>query len=150
MTVIVSPVRGKGENFVLARQYTQYFAVGWVQHHAVETGRTIVLEEEIYGGFKLHITLKEDFWNWNSSSWKFIDIFDDFYATFPGSETPVDALDQYFDFEVSPAGVLVARTYQPNEPDFIFHQELPANPPSGYWFQHPPETQPEHFIYDNT
>lgn len=73
------------------RSYHDWVVTGWTPSNVVSYGRTMVLQETVFGGFRTVITISENFWNWSSSHYALSDIFEDYYVLFPGSTTPVFA-----------------------------------------------------------
>jgi hypothetical protein len=114
--------------------------------HVVSYGRVTILEEEIFGGFRTHITFKENWWEWVSSNWDFEKIFEDFYVTFPGSETPANALNQHLSFTVSDVGLPVLKASQPGTPGATAYLKFPHNPPFGYWLPPDITVAPDFYI----
>lgn len=149
MPVLWTPHWQYSEDWSVPRQYVWGFALQWQPMFAVQTGQTLVLQETPFGGFQTHIKFRLDWWTWVSSNWRFVDIFEDFYVTAPGSSTPISALDQTLEFTVSDLGLPVLRAAQPAMPGQTAYLKFPLNPPVGYWADPQFKAAPDFYIVND-
>ena len=140
-TFLCSPVWVTPPDFRVFRQYVDWYVLGWTPSNIVQLGRENIFEETVFGGYKTYLTFNQRFWNWNSGSWRFADIFEDYYVTPPGSSTPISAgttrfqitpVNPYFRVSVliDPAGFPYTQyrymDLPPGDPDFWYQNGTPA------------------------
>lgn len=115
------------------RGYTWGFVIGWWDAHWIQTGRYSIIQEVPFGGYRLHIRWKESFWNWNSNRYTHDYPLEDFYATAPGSSTPINAGTVLRDFKLD-VRYFNQEIILANSPaDGHYHFQAFPPPPSGFW-----------------
>jgi len=90
-TLLWSPTFVTDAKFALVRSYQWGFAIGWVDHSIISYGRSTVIEEHTYGGYRFHLTWKASFWPWGTFRNTLDYPFEDVYVTDPHSTTPSTA-----------------------------------------------------------
>jgi hypothetical protein len=79
-----------GNDYLIERSYISDLSFTWWHMCLIQSGRTfIVRETEGFGGYRVLMRFKENFWDWNSSGWMLPDIIEDWYAMEPVSDTPI-------------------------------------------------------------
>lgn len=132
-TLLWAPTYANGGQFALQRSYLKGFVLVWQPGSTVITsGNPWVFEEHVYGGYRLHIKFRSEWWNWSSNRYTPDWIVEDFYATAPGSSTPINQ-----------GGVLVGLSYDVDHPSYYISFITGAAPdplwldfpaaPSTYW-----------------
>lgn len=148
MPFLCTPVWNFDAQGACLRSYVDWMVHGWTPSNVTSYGRTTVLTETVFGGFKTVITFKEDFWNWSSSAWKFEDIFEDYYVLFPGSGTPANAGVVQFDLHWAAPYIRRAIVIDPGGSPYTQYWAFSVPPaPADYWMQNgvpAPET-PFHY-----
>lgn len=82
----------QGGNFALQRQQVTCFAIGWQPgSYALQSGQETILQEVLFGGYRLVIKFKDWIWQWDNRGYLLQDLFEDFYAIPPGGGAPVNA-----------------------------------------------------------
>lgn len=146
--ILWSPTWVQSPEFVIPRQYNQLLVVGWQDGFFVSVGNPLIIQEYPYGGYKLVIKLYDDFWNFQSASWKFQDVFEDVYAIHPttGEHVNVGSVTLRWNLldPVNQYGILLDFPALDNH---YYFTALPDNP-SDYWFQPKPPTIPLPYIYN--
>jgi len=133
MPILWIPHWVSAPDFAVQRQQVWGIAVGWWDMSILQYDRESILQEVPFGGYKLVIKFKSHFWDWASSAWRFDDLLEDIYAIDPFTGLIVNALDQYNEIGMTPAGLLCWKMYQPIPPPFIAYLPFPPNPNPGYW-----------------
>lgn len=134
MPVLANFLYPQGAKFALQRQYLPAFAIGWqAGSFALQSGRYTILEEVIFGGYRLHIKIKEWVWDWDNRGFTLDDIFEDYYALAPGGTTPINAGDVYISYQIEPNFLVPLLTISNVAPvSYYYFQSFPSvNRP--YW-----------------
>jgi len=84
MALLCTPVWQTAADAAVIRSYVDWMVHGWTPSNIVSYGRVTVLRETVFGGYETTIAFKEDWWNWQSSAWRFEDIFEDYFVRDPG------------------------------------------------------------------
>ena len=91
MPVLWEPTWSTPPDFAAIRSYTDLIVIGWQDGFFVQTTNPIILQEYPFGGYKFVLKFFDDWWNWQSSAWRFEDIFEDVYAIHPTTLEIVNA-----------------------------------------------------------
>jgi hypothetical protein len=75
--------------FAIPRSYLWGIAIGWWHMSIVTYGNPTIIQEQPFGGYRKHIKLKDNVWEWNSNTYSLDYLLEDFYVTAPGSSTPI-------------------------------------------------------------
>jgi len=132
-TLLWSPTYANGAKQALVRSYLKGTVVVWQPGTTIISGgNPLVLEEHVFGGYRLVIKFKSNWFFWNSNTYTPDFVLEDFYALAPGSSTPISA-----------GGVLVGLGFDALHPSYHFAFILGAAPdpiwttypaaPSAYW-----------------
>jgi len=131
-------------SFIGRRATTWGFVVGWWKSHWVSTGRISVLQEELFGGYRLHITFKANVWDWSSNHYSFGYLLEDFYVTAPGSSIKISAGAVTVRWGIENKYVNPVCIYAlASAGQYYYFQQFPTRP-GGYWASplHPTPTSP--------
>jgi len=124
-------------------------AIGWWDMVIIQYDRHIILQESPFGGYRLNVIIHPDFWNWSSTSWQLDKIIVDIWAEAPGDPTPINALDQYVDWDYTPQGLNCFTMFQPANAPYVSYLRFPGNPPPGYWYERYDRPHPDSFVVPN-
>jgi hypothetical protein len=147
MPLLWAPNWTVGARFSLRRSYATVLVVGWNQCHIVSSGRTTVLQEEIFGGYRFHLTIKTHPWDWTSSSYPLEEIFEDVFVTPPESSIPISAGPVTVRYGLIPQlmnyGIILDMA---GINHMYWAQEMPAAP-NDYWLPPMPQLPPMPYPY---
>lgn len=115
------------------RSYFKGVAFGWVPGYTIlEEGNPFLFEEHVFGGYRLFVRFKSNWWNWQSNSYTLDYAYEDFYAIAPDHVTHVaaGAVDVGLGFSaLVPSYHFTANLY--TTPEFKLFELPPA--PADYW-----------------
>lgn len=90
MPVLADFVYSQSADFALQRQQVGAFAIGWLPgSFAISSGNPTVLEEVVFGGYRVVIEFKNWIWEWDNRGYVLGDMFENFYAIPPGGGPPI-------------------------------------------------------------
>lgn len=134
MPVLADFVYPQGAKFALQRQQVPAFAIGWqADAFAIASGQYTVLKEVSFGGYELHIKIKDWIWDWDNRGYTLDEIFEDYYAIPPGGGPPVSASTVFVTYQVEPnfvTNLLTISNVAP-VPHYYMQRFPPATRP--YW-----------------
>lgn len=115
-------------DFAVQRQYLWGWSLGWWDNTALITpGNPSVYQEVPFGGYRMHVKFVDWFFQWDDRSIMLQDLFEDLYATAPGSAVPISAGLVGIQYKV------VENWRNP------IINIIVASPDNYYWFQRLPE-----------
>jgi len=136
MPLLCTPVWQTAPDAACIRSYFDWFVNGWTPSVILSYGRVTVLKETVFGGYETTISFKEQWWDWNSSAWRFEDIFEDYYVRDPGGTILPNAGSIVF--RLGWASPYVRRAIVVDAPGSPYTEyrafSLPPAPPD-YWIQ---------------
>lgn len=124
------------------RSYLDVFIVGWFEHFVVSGFPHVVLQEIPFGGYQMHFEFSPYFLAWNSSTWDRTNVFDNVYATPPGSSTHISFgnADWVYKWAGSPVfGGCLNFQLQPNDNHYTAFALPTSSAP--FWYK-PAKTYP--------
>lgn len=138
----------QGDTFALQRQQVPAWAIGWQPDAiALASGQYTILKEFSFGGYELHIRVKDWVWQWDNRGYRLDDIFEDYYAIPPGGGSPVSAGTVFVKYEFDPGFMTpLLVIVNPALADHYYFQRFPAAtrpywtpvrdtlPPTPFWF----------------
>lgn len=91
MPILFSPDFQPNAGFVFPRPYVCKLALGWVSMTVLTPAPALTAVEHVFGGYVIHINLKNWCWDWSTKRLNLNDLFDDFFVTPPGGGAPLNA-----------------------------------------------------------
>jgi len=88
-TLLWNPFYVPATKFAVPRPNQFGYAIGWVAHTIDFYGRTTVVTEHTFGGYKAVFAFKTGWWTWSTRANTLDYIWEDAYALAPGSSTPI-------------------------------------------------------------
>lgn len=132
MPVLASFSYPQGEGFSLTRGYLPAWAIGWQPDAiALTSGNPTVLKEFSFGGYELHIELKDWIYDWDNRQFTLGELFENYYVIPPGGGGPSSA---------GPVTVLWEWVSDFNCPVLVIVNPAPVD--HYYWQLLPPATRP--------
>lgn len=147
MPVLASFVYPQGAKFALQRQQIPAYVIGYEPGaFAVQSGRYTILQEVVYGGYQVHLKLKEWIWEWDNRGFVLDEIWEDFFVRAPdGSIIPAGTV--YVGWVFSSAWLMPwLQVTIPASGDHYYFQRFPAAT-RAYWCP-PRDTLPATPIWD--
>lgn len=87
MTDFIIP---QGGGFSIPRPYLVGWQISYYDGSTIlSSGQETIVEEHTYGGYKLFVKAKDWVWDWDNKTLHLEDLLEDWYATAPGSSTPI-------------------------------------------------------------
>ena len=91
MPVLWTPTYTDTADFVLNRARLWGFAVGWVNATTLQQGRTTIIREIPFGGYRFVIQWRQWVWDAESDTFEVPEAIENLYVLAPGSTTPISA-----------------------------------------------------------
>jgi len=134
MPVLASFTYPQGASFALQRQQVNAWAVGWQPDAiALASGQYTILKEFSFGGYEVHIRVKDWIWQWDNRGYTLGEIWEDFYAVPPGGGAPVSVGAVEIKYEFNPTFMCpLLVVVIPAPADHYYLQRFPAAT-APYW-----------------
>jgi len=128
MPVLASFSYPQGATFAVQRQQLPAWAIGWQPDAiALQSGQYTILKEFSFGGYELHIKIKDWIWEWDNRGFILDEIFEDYYAIPPGGGPPVSAGTVFVSWEYEQTFLLpIINITNPAPAAHYYFQRFPA------------------------
>lgn len=146
-TVLATFSYTQSPRFVMRRGYVWGLVFAWFDFAWLQIAQEMVLQEGVFGGYKVHAKLTGSFWTGESNSTTADALFEDFYALAPGGSTPINAGTWQVDYKIDPiykVPVIVLAS-APNDNCYQYLQLPDVN--AGTWRPPFAQTPPSPFSY---
>jgi hypothetical protein len=88
-TLLWTPTYFNGSDYLIEKSMIWGFVYVWQTMCIVQNPPDMIMQESIYGGYRVRLNFDPFFWYATSSAWHISEIITDAYAMAPGSSTPI-------------------------------------------------------------
>lgn len=105
------------------------FVVIWWEGCVIQTGRDTIYRETPFGGYRVRLTIEQEFWEGPPTAWRHDEIFENLYAMAPSDDTPISpgVVKREWKFFPSLDAYVVVVQFVPNNEHYRF-RAFPFSP----------------------